>query len=296
LTDGPADENASVLIVDQPRSLEATGDATNPSLENETEAGAEDHVAKAAGTSSHRLELDNDRSLPSNLQHDIDTAEHAISELLQQPLITGVDALSYATPPPIRSTTAQVTPSAPAPEEPIDQVQEPVRHYDAWQLDEIVDRFIQYDIGRLQGAAGMHARWEFERLGPEAIPALVRGLNKSASIRASCPIAVISSKLHRLLAVSEDPTHAKYAIENVGRNISWNAPHYRAIQTLGQRWRIMYGEDSQQIADGRQQRQPSPPRPSPLTNAPGSRQLGASGPEDQRHSWSDRRQSLLTPK
>src|SRR5690242_13193143 len=59
------------------------------------------------------------------------------------------------------------------------------------KLDEIVNRYIQYDIGRLQGRDGAKALKEFNDLGPEAIPSLVRGLNRAAAIEHSCPVVVI---------------------------------------------------------------------------------------------------------
>src|SRR5690606_31817077 len=62
-------------------------------------------------------------------------------------------------------------------------------------MDRIVDDFIAYDIGQLRGTAGARARQQFAQLGPESIPALVRGLNKAAGIHASCPVGVIASKL-----------------------------------------------------------------------------------------------------
>src|SRR5262249_10279778 len=56
--------------------------------------------------------------------------------------------------------------------------------------DRIVDRFILYDIGRLRGVEGQQALQEFNRLGPDAIPAMVRGYNRACTIEASCPVIV----------------------------------------------------------------------------------------------------------
>ena len=47
------------------------------------------------------------------------------------------------------------------------------------KLDDIINRFILHDSGRLPGAEGTRARAEFDKLGPDAIPALIRGLNKA---------------------------------------------------------------------------------------------------------------------
>ncbi|HMF13550.1 MAG TPA: hypothetical protein VKE94_14625, partial [Gemmataceae bacterium] len=63
------------------------------------------------------------------------------------------------------------------------------------KLDEVIDRFMLYDIGRLQGEDARKALKDFKDLGPEAIPALVRGLNRAAKIEHSCPVVVIAQKL-----------------------------------------------------------------------------------------------------
>src|SRR5690242_1754159 len=49
------------------------------------------------------------------------------------------------------------------------------------KLDEIIDRFMDYDIGRLHGQEAAKALKDFKNLGPEAIPALVRGVNRAAA-------------------------------------------------------------------------------------------------------------------
>ncbi len=98
--------------------------------------------------------------------------------------------------------------------------------------DYMVDQFILYDIGQLKGVAGERARREFESLGPYAIPALVRGLNRSASIQASCPVVVIASKLEQSLAQSNDYQIIRYAVDNIGRDVPRNAPHLARLETL----------------------------------------------------------------
>lgn len=67
------------------------------------------------------------------------------------------------------------------------------------KYDAIVDDFIRADVGELRGEQGRAAMEAFRRLNTEeAIPAVVRGVNKAAKIRASCPIMVVSSKLQQL--------------------------------------------------------------------------------------------------
>lgn len=72
------------------------------------------------------------------------------------------------------------------------------------KLDAIVNRFILYDTGMLRGAEGQQAYRDFVKLGPDSIPALLRGLNRAAAINHSCPVTVIATKLSQLLAGSTD--------------------------------------------------------------------------------------------
>ena len=71
------------------------------------------------------------------------------------------------------------------------------------RYDEIVNRFIQYDVGQLRGVEGQRAYANFQNLSDEAaIPALIRGVNRAAAINNSCPIIVISNKLQSLFCAS----------------------------------------------------------------------------------------------
>src|SRR5262245_57938444 len=63
------------------------------------------------------------------------------------------------------------------------------------KLDAIIDRFIDADTGKVKGEDYKKAVQEFEKIGPEGIPALIRGLNKAAAIEHSCPAVVIARKL-----------------------------------------------------------------------------------------------------
>lgn len=98
--------------------------------------------------------------------------------------------------------------------------------------DDVVERFIQFDIGKLQGDEGARARDDFQRLGSDALPSLVRGLNRSAMIRASCPVMVITSKIEAVLRENPDPELLKYAIDNIGRGVPSHAPHRGRLRTL----------------------------------------------------------------
>jgi hypothetical protein len=103
-------------------------------------------------------------------------------------------------------------------------------------MDEIVDAFIAYDVGQLRGAAGAKARQKFAELGPEAVPALVRGLNKAAGIHASCPVGVIASKLMMTLQSANDPSLRQYAIDHLGVGVPETAPHFERLAALRKNW------------------------------------------------------------
>jgi hypothetical protein len=115
--------------------------------------------------------------------------------------------------------------------------------------DETVDRFIEYDIGRLRGAEGAQALREFQALGPEALPALVRGLNRSASLHASCPVGVIASKLISTLNSAMDPSLTRYAIDHIGDGVPQHAPHYRRLVILRDQWLRQLQEPSQRLTE-----------------------------------------------
>src|SRR5205823_12819302 len=95
--------------------------------------------------------------------------------------------------------------------------------------DNAVDRFTLADIGKYTGREGQAAKAEFERLGTNAIPALVRGLNRSAKIAHSCPVAEIYRKLDQLLSKTDDPYLLLYALENTGRGVHPRAEHWQQI-------------------------------------------------------------------
>ncbi len=72
------------------------------------------------------------------------------------------------------------------------------------RYDKIVNQFIKYDLGQLPGAEGLKAKNDFLKLTSESIPALFRGLQISAKLEHSCPVAMISQKLKSFLLKSED--------------------------------------------------------------------------------------------
>ncbi len=124
-------------------------------------------------------------------------------------------------------------------------------------------------------------------LGPEGIPAVVRGLNKAARLHASCPVGVLASKLISLLQRIRDPSLSQYAIENLGHGVPENAPHYQRIIALRDRWLRNLGGSAagaaQVVADhGLQQDGELVELVLALTNAPGETLLAAVQSRDER--------------
>src|SRR5438132_2406296 len=99
------------------------------------------------------------------------------------------------------------------------------------KIDGTLDRFIQYDMGLLRGEEGKKALTEFKELGPEAIPGLIRGLNRAAKIESSCPAVTIAKKLATMLRSSNDPLLLDFARENVGAGIT-QSRHMAVIKDL----------------------------------------------------------------
>jgi hypothetical protein len=127
------------------------------------------------------------------------------------------------------------------------------------KLDQIIDRFILYDTGRLPGEEGKQALREFEQLGPEAIPALIRGLNRGAMLDHSCPTLVIGAKLRRMLLASDDGELLEFARDNIGAGVR-NSRHARALEDL--RFQVLMRKNA--LA----RRPPPPPKtPRTMTNA-----------------------------
>jgi hypothetical protein len=87
------------------------------------------------------------------------------------------------------------------------------------KIDRIIDRFIRFDTGRLSGAEGKKALADFNKLGPETIFGLIRGLNKAAKLEASCPALTIGKKLAGMLRSTNDVQLLEFARENIGAGV-----------------------------------------------------------------------------
>jgi hypothetical protein len=92
------------------------------------------------------------------------------------------------------------------------------KEYEA--IEGVIDRFIEYDIGKLKGARAAKAVADFKALGPEAIPALLDGLNKAANLEGSCPAVLIAKKLAQLLSASNDPELLDFARGMIGAGVT----------------------------------------------------------------------------
>lgn len=114
--------------------------------------------------------------------------------------------------------------------------------------DKVVDDFIEYDIGQLRGEAGQTAKERFLALGPDAIPAVVRGLNKSAGIHASCPVGVLAGKLINLLREPDGESFSRYAVDNLGVGVPESAPHYSRLMALRKHWLPELASISEDVA------------------------------------------------
>lgn len=99
------------------------------------------------------------------------------------------------------------------------------------QLDDVIDRFILADTCRLSAAEAKKAAEAFDKLGHDAIPALIRGLNKAAALKHSCPVLMISKKLARLVLASDDPQLLEFARDEIGAGVG-RSPHAGTLQDL----------------------------------------------------------------
>jgi hypothetical protein len=98
-------------------------------------------------------------------------------------------------------------------------------------LDKTINRFIDADIGKLRGDDAKKAKKDVENLGMDAVPALIRGLNRAAKIEGSCPAVFLAEKLAKLLASSQDPELLEFAHENIGLDVG-NTRHAGVLQKL----------------------------------------------------------------
>src|SRR6266700_3477969 len=83
----------------------------------------------------------------------------------------------------------------------------------------IVERFIQYDIGKLPKSQGEKAKEDLMRLGPEAIFVLVEAFNRAANMEHSCPAVVIGRKIASILRSTDDVDLLNFAKDTIGSEV-----------------------------------------------------------------------------
>jgi hypothetical protein len=98
-------------------------------------------------------------------------------------------------------------------------------------LDKVIDRFMQFDTGQLRGEDGKTALHDFIKLGPESIPALIRGINRAAVMEQSCPTLVIAKKLKTMLLASDDQDLLEFARDEIGAGVE-RSRHMNVLQDL----------------------------------------------------------------
>ena len=99
------------------------------------------------------------------------------------------------------------------------------------KLDDLVDRVIQADTGRLSASEAKKVLKEFNALNVDALPALIRGVNKAAKMEHSCPVLVISKKLDSLLLKTTDPKMLEFARDEIGAGVG-RTRHAGVLQNL----------------------------------------------------------------
>jgi hypothetical protein len=87
------------------------------------------------------------------------------------------------------------------------------------KIDTIIDRFIDYDTGKLKGPEGKKALEDFNKLGSESIFNLIDGLNRAANMEDSCPAVIIAKRVATILRASEDPMLLACAKDSIGADV-----------------------------------------------------------------------------
>ncbi len=98
-------------------------------------------------------------------------------------------------------------------------------------LDKVIDRFMLADTDQLRGEEAKAAFNDFTKLGPEAIPALIRGINRAAVREQSCPTLVIAKKLRTMLLASDDQDLLDFARDEIGSGVE-RSRHMNVLQDL----------------------------------------------------------------
>lgn len=129
------------------------------------------------------------------------------------------------------------------------------------KFEEIIDRFVKADTGRLKGNEARSATKDFDSLPPEAIPALIRALNQAAKSNQTCPVLMISKKLSKMLLASEDDKLLEFARDEIGADGADRSSYASTLKDL--RFKILMRKN----ALARSTPSPKPKSPEPKTLA-----------------------------
>jgi hypothetical protein len=91
------------------------------------------------------------------------------------------------------------------------------------KLEAVVNRFIQYETGKLSKAEEQKAKDDLYRLGPEATFALVEGFNRALQMESSCATVTIGKKIESIVRASKDQDLIAYVKENIGAGVDRNS-------------------------------------------------------------------------
>ncbi len=91
------------------------------------------------------------------------------------------------------------------------------------KIDRFLEKFVKYDI-RAEGLSPLSPAEkkivaEFNSLGPEAIPSLIRTLNQSAKRGHSCPTVTIRDKLRSFVRQSDSERLLDYMRDEIGTGL-----------------------------------------------------------------------------
>ena len=111
------------------------------------------------------------------------------------------------------------------------------------KLDRILEAFILHDIGRVNNPRTVAALRE---MGPEAIPALIRAMNRTAMMSDSCPVSMFYKKLYQLLSTSDDEEVLQISRASIGAGVR-RSPYEGLLSNL----RVVTSQREAQLARAR---------------------------------------------
>ena len=131
------------------------------------------------------------------------------------------------------------------------------------RYEAIVERFIQYDIGKLPKSQGEKAKQEFMNLPPEAFFVLVEGFNRAANMEHSCPAVVIGKKIASILRSTDDVDLLNFAKDTIGSGVKARR-HMGVVKDLQVTCILRKGFLQSQNLAAKNLAAPAPPAATPL--------------------------------